>query len=72
MLVDEILTYVYVKPRDQGFLTERPPDQPFQDRLGAQSLYPSGTLARTLRPKKLAELERNRRHHSGLGGSTKP
>jgi hypothetical protein len=23
---DEILTYGYAKPRDQGFLTDRPPD----------------------------------------------
>jgi hypothetical protein len=44
----EILTYGYVKPRDHWFLTEETPDRPLQDSPGAQGLYPSGTIVRTL------------------------
>jgi hypothetical protein len=45
---DEILTYGYVKPPNQWFLTEETPDRSLQDHLGPHGLYPSGTLARTL------------------------
>jgi hypothetical protein len=34
---DEILTFGYVKPRDQRFPNERPPDRPFQDHPGLGS-----------------------------------
>jgi hypothetical protein len=33
---DEILTYGYVKPKDQWFLTKGTPDRPLQDRPGAR------------------------------------
>ena len=61
---DKILTYGYVKPRDQGFPTERPPT--YSSRI-ARWLYPSGVLARTLRPKKPPDPERNRAIAWGLG-----
>lgn len=34
-LRDDILTEGYIKPRDQRFLTERPPNRPLRDRPGA-------------------------------------
>jgi hypothetical protein len=53
---DEILTYEYIKPQNQWFLTEGPPpDQPHQDRPGAQGIYPLGMLACSLRRRNLTE-----------------
>ena len=54
---DEILTYEYVNSQDLGFPTEETPRLNPQDRPGAQELYPSGTLARTLRLRNLFEPE---------------
>jgi hypothetical protein len=73
---DDILTYGYVKPREQWFPTKDTPSQPLQDRPGAQGLYPSGMLARTLRrrnliePKHIASPAQGSRAHPSLRFST--
>jgi hypothetical protein len=69
---DEILTYKYVKPRDQWVLTEETPHRPLRDRPRARGLYPSGTLVRTFRRRNLTKPVHGAVPAQELKGSPKP
>jgi hypothetical protein len=53
--------------RINGSRSKRPPYRLLQDRPGAQGLYPSGTLTRTIRPRNLAKPKHAKASAQGSG-----